>query len=183
MGYDILPFMYIDGVPTFTDSEIMALYDQMETEGFANDVFGQGDANNRDEFLDLVKSKHNIFHAGFSREDGSCLGMFWVNRFEMKTARMHFFIFKAARCFSDQLIKSAAEHIYSLEDNGEPLFTMLVGVVKSTMVHVINYICRNGGVVVGEIPDYYWDALSSKPTAATIVYYPRNEQDEDLHKD
>jgi len=174
MGYDIVPFIYIDGVPTFTDSEIMALYDRMEVEGFANDVFGQGDANNRTEFLDLVKSKNNMFHVMLSQDGGAHLAVFWVNRFEMKTARMHFFIYKEARCFSDQLINSAAKYIYGLEHNGEPLFTMIVGVVKSTMVHVINYICRNGGAVAGEIPDYYWDALSGKPTAATIVYYPRN---------
>jgi hypothetical protein len=151
--YEIVPYTHIDGVPTFTDSDLMSFYDQMKSDGTVDDVFAQGDARNRFEFLDLVKSPGNIFHVVLSPGEKKVFGVFWINRFEMKTARMHFCVFKEFWKLSDELIKVSAEYIYNLSANGFPLFTVLIGVTKSSATHVINYICRNGGSIVGEIPD------------------------------
>lgn len=182
MNFDILPFAYIDGVPTFTDSEIMRMYDMMEQDGTAADVFNQGDANNRSEFLALVKSQNNMFSTIYSVSSGNLLGVFWLNRFEMKTARLHFCLFKEGWPLSDAICKAVTKYVYSLEYQGDQLFTMIIGVIKSSLKRVVKYVTRNGAVIVGKIPNYYWDAVAGKSCEATIVYYPREANNESLHR-
>ena len=59
---------------------------------------------------------------------------------------------------------------------------MIVGVMKSSLTRVLNYTLRNGAQLVGRIPDYYWDDVSGESCEATIIYYPREANDESLYK-
>ena len=64
------PYTSVDGVPTFRDSEIMALYQRMEAEKTAEMVSGDGSVKSAEQFLRLARQPSLHFSLAFLGEAG-----------------------------------------------------------------------------------------------------------------
>ena len=168
--YSIVPYITVDGVPTFKDSELLSLYNQMVLDGFVNLMFITEPHMNAGRFLQIAKSSDVLFHVCMNED--TPVSVLWLNRFEGRSARMHFCIFKKWRHDADLIMQTYIQNIASIKDeNGVPVFNRYVGYIPSINKPEIDCALRNGCRMCGEIPDYFWDYKKGKPLDATVVYF------------
>ena len=88
MEIEVMPYVALDGIPTFKDSFLGSLYDQMVADNTLTTVFYDGTVQSAADFIKEVKDPKNSFWMIFI--DGVVSGLFWLNTFEGKTAKLHF---------------------------------------------------------------------------------------------
>ncbi len=171
----LIPYTKIDGQRNFRDSEIMSLYDIMESDGVTTTVFYDGNIQNRESFLGYMKSKSCQLHILL---DESCpIAIIYLDRFEGRTARIHFCCFlkiwgkktiEAARFSLNEILN----YKYENEDD-EYFFDVLIGRVPSTNKSAISFLKKVGCSFVGEIPFGYWNNKKQKSKNCFITYIDR----------
>jgi len=171
MKVDVIPYTLIDGIPTFRDSEIVGFYTRMEKEGTASTVFSDGIINNARDFLAVMKSNLNMLYVIFVDDEQS--GVFWLNRFEARFARMHWCLFSNQR--GKDSIGIGVEVLRIImnwkDRDGKYLYDMLLGIVPSSNKIAIGYCKKCGGVIQGEIPNAALE--NGKSVSGTVIYYRR----------
>ena len=171
MKFYILPYIEIDGIRTLTNSQVMGIYDQMECDGSLRWVFFQGGIKSREDFLTLMKSDDHRFYA-IVNESNTIVAIFWMNSFEMKLARLHFNVFNHAWAHTDKIMKVGMEYLYNLKDaNNNTMFTRFLGILPTCNISAVKFLVRNGGTIVGTVPDLYWDHIGNKSVEGTILYF------------
>jgi len=172
----LLPYIAIDGIPTFPDSEIVDLYKRMAADGTAATVFSDGEITSGEDFLNATKHRENRLYVAFM--DGEKSGVAWLNRFEARFARMHWCL------FSNQWGKNSVEigkevihTIINMKDGeGNYLYDMMLGIVPSNNKMAVRYCEKCGGVIQGSLP--YAALKDGKSISGVIVYYTREAENE-----
>ena len=169
-NYIIVPYLCVDGIPTWRDSDIARVYDQIVSEELYQTMFATEFEMPRDLFISMMKSSSTIF-MGVLDKDGVVAGIGWLNRFEGKIARMHFCVFKKWWGRSAEIMGTIREYIHSLKgEDGSPLFIRFIGYIPSRNIFAVKCALRDGCTLCGIIPNYFWDYTNGKSIEATVVY-------------
>lgn len=176
MEFSIVPYIEVDGIRTFTDSQMMSFYNRMVEDGTAGIVFFQGDIKDQYEWLAAMKSPANHLYVVLTGNDP--VGLCWLNRFEGKYARLHFCTFSKfwGTGANDEAARFTLDKLTSMTDeNGDQVFTMFLGYIPSMNTIAIDYLTRNGGRIAGRVPDLLWDHANQKTVEGTIIYFKRED--------
>lgn len=170
MNVKLLPYCNIDGIATFTDSEIMGLYQRTTDEGTCDMIFYDGSINSKEEFLSVMKYGQNELYTII---EDSIKGFVWLNRFEGKFARIHFCFFKEAWGDTVKLGKFVNSTLINMKASGEFILDMILGYIPISNQKAISYSKKIGGKEAGEIPCGSWNKHTKQSEPARILYYVR----------
>lgn len=168
----LMPYTTKDGMPTFRDSELIAFYHQMLTDGWLVDYIHDQSIRSSEDFLQHIKSGACMFWAAYV--DGDPAAVFWVNRFEGRNVRGHFAFFK--KYWGTEIPLQIGKEIIQLwvenEYEGSTLFDVVIGVMPKTNRHAIQYIDRLGGQYLGTVPNYFRDR-NDKLVDGVFIYFTK----------
>jgi ribosomal protein L20 len=182
LNVKLMPYCEVDGIQTFRDSEILGFYDRMVKAGTAETVFTDGKINNREDWLRAMKSPENFLYVVYD-VDKEAVALFWLNRVEIKKARLHYSgFFKGWKKGSVKIGRQILEILMGKKnsDNDGYLFDMLTGLTPSSNKLAIKYMRLCGWKIIGELPFGTWNHKAQKSEPAVISYYTREAQDEGI---
>jgi len=175
----ILPYCEIDGVRTFTDSEIVDIYNRMKANDTVDGVFIDEQIVSADDFLRVMKYGEN--HLYLVLDDDRIVAFFWLNRFEGKTARLHFGFLDLGRKDKVDIGKQCVEEVLALTDNmNEYVFDMLIGVTPISNKAACKYVQAVGLKKIGVLPFGVYNRFTRKSEAAMIGYLSREVDNESV---
>lgn len=162
----VLPYTHFDGMPTFRDSEIEALFALMVRDNTVETVFYDQSIKTGSDFIRFVKSPGVVLFV--AQDEFKPVGCGWVNGFECQTARAHFCLFSEvwgnnSVSVGKKLVQTA---IATLR------LKMLIGYIPSYNVTAIKFGQKCGAKIATELPHGGIDK-SGKSCPITILYYVR----------
>ena len=174
---EIIPYIHIDGVPTFKDSDIMSFYDRMVKDGTADDVFQDGSIRSAENFLDAMKGPNNFLIVGHWQCEPA--GVMWANRFQSKFAQNHFCAFSEFWGNPNILLQCGRYgSLYMLEHLG---LDMIMGLVPSYNKRAIKIVVASGGKIIGELPKGSFNIRTGKSEPTVVLSYTREgNEDENI---
>ncbi len=168
---NLIPYTKVDGQRNFKDSEIMSLYDRMVSEGTADTVFQDGSINNSWDFLNEMKCRSQFYVL----VDSDPVAIVWLNRFEGRTARLHFCFFQ--KIWGEQSIEAGrfiCRELLSYQNkDGRYFLDSLIGRIPASNTLAINFFKKVGVQFVGEIPEGHLNAKTNQSECCHIVYVNR----------
>ena len=178
LNVQLLPYCEVDGIATYTDSEILAFYDRMVEAGAADTVFTDGKINCREDWLKAMKSPENFLYVVYIGKE--MVALVWLNRVEIKKARFHYSgFFKGWKKGSVKIGRQILEILMGKKNSDSGyLFDMLTGLTPSSNKPAIKYMQLCGWKVVGELPFGTWDEKAKKSEPALVSYYVREVQND-----
>jgi len=174
MSFTILPYVERDGIRTVTDSTMKTLWLKTVQEDLHDIIFYEGTITSEDQFLAMAKASGTMFYLLF--DDNDLVGYTWLNRFENKSARMHYCVFKHYWGQTLEIGKFVLNKLLTqpLEDNTF-LFDLLTGFVPAWNKKAINFSLKCGGKTYGEIPNAIYNAKTKQSEPAVFIYYTRGD--------
>lgn len=176
MEFDILPYIEIDGIRTFADSDILSIYDRIieEDKGY---IFQDGTISSRTVFLEIMKGEQTVLYVVYCKE--KMLGIVWLNRFEGRFARIHWCTFND---FSAKKKIQAGQYVnqqlITMKDKeGRYVFDLLIGYTLLSNDKAIQFIRFCGGIVGETIPNLIWNDKKNKSEPGVISYYSREQME------
>lgn len=174
---ELIPYIEIDGIPTFANSDILSIYDRIIEEG-KEYIFKDGTICNGAIFLETMKNGQTALYVTYYKKE--MLGIVWLNRFEGKLARVHWCTFDGFS--AKQKIQAGRyinEKIMDMKDaKGNYVFDLLLGYTPVTNNKAIQFICFCGGIIGEVIPNLIWNNNEGKSEPGVISYYSRDKQAE-----
>jgi hypothetical protein len=170
-AFQILPYALNDGIPTFADSQLGKIYDQIVKEE-KDYIFSDGMISDEKSFVEMAKSERTAFYVVYHGEKPVLV--VWLNRFEGAMARLNFCSINGV---SREIKISAGRYI--INRLTEKAFDLLVGYVPETNRMAIEYVKACGAKVLGAIPNLVWDDREKKSKPGVVLYY-EGQRDENL---
>lgn len=167
----IIPYCEIDGIRTFSDTEIYNLYEKMLLE--SKNIFIDGSVKSPDDFLTLFKyGGHNLYVINY-KDDTAAFA--FLNHFDNKTAQIHFCIFKKYwGTIGTSLGRELLKNVLTIKDRDDKTYLdVLIGIVPLENKHANRYAIRVGGKRVGYIPNLIWNEEHQQSEGATLFYFLR----------
>jgi len=164
MTIKILPYMRLDGIPTFRDSELIAMFNRMVSDGTIGTVFPDGSVSTHDQFIDFIKGPNKLVLV--AKVDGIPAMWAWIDMAELDMARAHFCV------FSDHWGKDSVAVGTEMTKKAKEIMgvSILVGFVSSKNKKAINFAKQCGFKESGELPAGWMDAGGEK-SPTTILFY------------
>lgn len=170
LDFKLYPYCEIDGVHTFHDSEIKELYYKMLSD--KDNIYRDNCITNADDFLKHMKYEAALYVGYYGDE---AFGFIYLDHFEAKTARAHFYVFKAFRGRPEniEVSKSILRTIFDAKYNGVFLYNTLIGLIPSDNKIGRHFLKKLGGIILGIIPNSMWDEDKARSVDGTVVYFIR----------
>jgi len=146
----IIPFAFVDGNWTLSDSVLSGLWKKMETQRLHERTFKDGDVKTEDDFLKMMKSTHNIPVLCVDDEYSPAM-IGWINGTGKKFGFGHFFVFREFWGRSVEFGNQVLDYWFSLGGE-DPVFETLVGLLRPENQVAVHYSERLGFRRLGEIP-------------------------------
>lgn len=185
MNVRLIPYRRYDGVPTFRDSEIMALYHRMQADGTADTCFFDGSVINPLQFLQCMQGHPNRLYV-FIEENLGQIGIAWINQVQAKRAAIHFCTFSNVWGRRDlpEVGSWAVQRLLRLRNpDGEYSFDMFWGLTPTENKLAIRFAQRIGGNMVGILPLSLWNASRQQSVDGALFSFVRKEgEHEDLYQ-
>lgn len=161
----IMPYIELDGIRTYSDTQVKALYQKVWDEGLGEDLFHDGSIKDADHFVQLMKSPWNFLHVIYVGE--KVVAVSWVNRVEETHCWCHFVFFKEFH--GDSIIYAVGNKYlnYLLDTYG---FEVIMGLIPATNEHALMYVRGLGWKIMGSVPGMLWSRAEEKPVDGVIVY-------------
>ena len=174
MDYRLLAYDAVDGIPTFSDSAIMHLFDRMEQEGLVDTVFYSGTVRDRLAFLGMMKGMNRLYVIELR---GELAGFCWLNGFNHRRANFHFCFFSNLRGeLAVEVGRWAFETLLNLPDKeGRPLFDLFTGLVDVENVPAMKWCAAMGLEQLGILPSAIWNARKGQSVSAAFWYAERGK--------
>jgi len=171
----IIPYVEVNGMRTFSDSVIMGLFDQVESESLYQTVFYEGTVTTKKQFLDIMKGPSNQLYVLIG--DKTIFGFVWLNRFEGRTAHLHFCGFKngwglGMNAVAAKRILSELMHLKS--DHGH-FYDLLIGFMPSWNKYALGFVKACGAKSAGVIPNAIYNMTSGASEPAEFIYLTRED--------
>lgn len=176
MELKIFPYYENDGMRTFRDSDIMALYDRMVQDNTANTVFSTGDIKDRVDFLRYMRSPGTLLY--LLEVDKELVAITWLNRREHKSAFNHFCVF--SNFWGKDTValgKATLTKLINMADQNGFVFDVFFGMVPASNERAIKFAQACGGVKLGTVPYGIYDGASGCQVDAVSIYYTRETCD------
>jgi hypothetical protein len=168
----LVAYAEIDGIRTAPDSQLRNLWEQTEKEDLVSTVFYEGTIRTAEAFLAMAKSPGTAFY--FIMVDDEVAGYTWLNRFENKTARQHFCVFRKYWGSLVDIGKSILNQFLHMKDGkGQFVVDLLTGFVPAWNERAIKFSLKCGGKTYGLIPNAIYNAKTGQSEAAVFIYYTR----------
>ena len=158
----ILPYTFIDGLPTLRDSELETLYLTMLEEDKLQRVFYDGGIRSPEDFIRYFKSGGGWLYT-FIDEDRNFYGFFWVNCFEGETCRVHFCMFNRA---GKNILRLGREGIEFLKQ----YFRLIRGVTPADNSIACKFIEKVGMIPLGVMPNRIYNWWEERYEPALLSY-------------
>jgi len=172
MGFMLLAYAENDGIPTAADSDVKKLWDRTVADGLDVIVFYEVTIQNACDFLKMAKHPGTAFYFIFDGADN--IGYTWLNRFENRTARQHFCVFKEYWGRSLDVGRFVLDKLIHMKTpDGEFLLDLLTGLVPAWNEKAIKFSLKCGGKTYGKIPNAIFNGKASED--AVFIYYTRGE--------
>ena len=184
-GYQIVPYARVDGVPTFKNSEMFSIYEQLCKEGLDEILFHDGSINNEIDFMTkIVTNPKTLFYIIMDTRVNLPAAIFWVNRIESTHCYCHFCAFTGWWGSGDtvKLGREAMRCLFRMEIDGEPMFYTIMGMIPESNTFARDYLHKVGLHDVGKVPNFLWSKKENGPVDGFAMYITREDLDnEDLH--
>ena len=171
----IIPYMTVDGVPTFKDSDIIEFYNRMVKDKTAELVFQDGSISSADEFLNTMRGPGCFLAVVYWQGEPVALG--WANRFQGKVAQVHFCTFSefwGERPIIPECGRRTCIYLMdALELDG------LFGLVPEKNKKAIAVTVEAGGKIIGKLPMGSYNKYTGKSETAVILSYTREGNEDD----
>ncbi len=172
---NLFAYAEIDGIRTAPDSQIVGLWERTEKEGLVGTVFYEGTIKSAESFLAMAKHPGTAFYLIIMND--AVVGYTWLNRFENKTARQHFCVFREYWGGLVEIGKSVLHQFLHMRDNsGRFVVDLLTGFVPAWNKRAIKFSLKCGGKTYGEIPSAIYNAKTGTSEPAVFIYYSRGEK-------
>lgn len=179
-----MAYCRVDGVPTYRDSDIMALYERMEADGTDALIFSGSDVENRQSFLAAMQTTSRLWVV-VADPRSRPIGCAWLNRFRGAMAEGNFCFFSDVwgAAALPAIGRWVAQRLLRLTDaGGEYMFNLLYGLTRADNRAALAFIRLAGGQIVGVLPG----ALRGDGPGgvdAVLSYFVRQEGEyEDIYK-
>lgn len=166
----IAPYAEIDGIRTFTDTTISGLFTRVVDEGLLDTVFYEGTVTSKEQFLSIMKGNGNLLYILLVKKE--IVGFVWLNRFEGRTAHLHFCTFKNT-WGTGQNVETGKYVLGKLINIG--CFDLFIGWLPVWNHHAIGFIKKCGAQTAGTIPNAIYNAKAGKSEPAVFVYLTRED--------
>jgi hypothetical protein len=166
---DILPYIDSGGQWTLPDVALNNLYFDIRDKGAIPLAFCSGGIDDEVDFVQWFKSPRNKVGAAFC--DEKIAGLSWVNEFLGRTAKVHYVIHPSfwGKNKSRPILKAFLNYWFSMQHNGEKIFTALMGVTPATNRLAVRMALDCGGVLMGTIPDQFYEVSTDCYVGATYT--------------
>ena len=181
MDIQLVPYCEIDGIRSFSDSEIAELYDRMEKDGTAEMVFYDRGVQSRTGFVALMRRPGTYLYIVVPRSAEGVtepLAIVWLTQVESKRAYMHFCLFSNAWGESSvEIGKATVVRLINMKDGKDQyLFDVFYGITPMVNTDAIRYAEFCGGKVVFSLPCGVWNGAKKANETGIFIQYLR-EQD------
>lgn len=177
----VIPYTEIDGIRTFKDSDLEAIYNQMvDDETFLIVFADRPDIITAGDFIGYMKQPDNTLF--ILKYDGDTVGVVWLNEWRGRSANMPFCTFSNiwGTGRTVPLGRVAIRQILAQKSrNGNYLLDMVWAMVPKKNMAALAFGYNVGWKTCGELPRAYFDRETGKSESATLIYYLR----EDNHAD
>ena len=171
----VVPYLEVDGVRTFRDSELMTFYRRIMEE--SPHVFGDGSIGSPHEFV--REFKHNPDNQLFVPLIGNDpVGLIWFNHFQHAFAQGHFCFFK--KYWGTRIIVESTRRILGIFFRYNSGCNVVIGIIPSKNLPALKFVRRLGAETVGVIKLGYTDAKSGEADDAVVIQIMRGEPNENL---
>lgn len=172
MQINMLPYIPVDGIPTFADSELKSLYQRMEEEGSVKWFFYGGGIDSGEDFARHVKSPNIAMWVVESKEDRRPLAIILLDGVRNKTAYGHFIFFKETWGKTSVTIgKEAISELLAMDS-----IEMIYGLLPEENKLAIRFTEKIGGIRMNPIlPKGAWNGVEKKPVPAVMFYFMEDE--------
>ncbi len=173
--FNLIPYIEIDGIRTFADSDILSIYEKIIEEGKGY-IFKDGTIYDGSAFLRAMKDNNTLLYAVYNKDE--LLGIIWLNRFEGKLARVHWCTFDGISTKTKiQAGRYVIKKIMNMRDaKGNYIFDLLLGYMPISNDDAIRFVRLCGGIIGEAIPNLIWDSERDKSEPGVISYYSRDSQ-------
>jgi hypothetical protein len=165
----VVPYAYYDGIWSFRDSDMAALYRKILQDG--NGYTAQ-DCSSDEEFVSSMKE--NI--VGIAQEGWDTAGVAWLTDIEGKKAQGHFIVFREYwGKKSVEVTKALIEYFLTIPGQDGFLIDMLWGFTATENRLAVRHLKKCGVITIGELPCGLWDYKKQQPVSAVVSYITRRE--------
>ena len=146
----LIPFAKVGDHYNLQDNVLISIWNKIIAQKLLNKVFYDGSITSAKQFVDMMKHPSNLPVIAYN---GEILGFGWLNDMAKNRALAHFCMFREAwGKHTLEIGHKFLDYWFSLEQNGEPLFRVLVGNTPPWNKPAVSFIQRLGFKIVGEIP-------------------------------
>ncbi len=170
----LIPYIEVDGIKSFKDSEVMGFYDRMVEEGTAETTFSDGSVRSRGEFLSMAKNC-GFFAVSCKSE---VVGFVWITDVYMRRAQVHFCFFRTSKDWGKdgvEIGKRTASVLINLKDKNGYIFDVLLGVTPIDNLPAVMWLHRIGLKKLCEIPNGVFSAKEKRSIPAVLWSLTRGE--------
>jgi len=178
----VVPYTEVDGVRNYTDSFIKGLFRRMRLDRMGPRITKYSGIQSETEWLAYVKRPTAYFFILYV--EGQVGGLFWLDTFENRFARMHFWLFSNTwgRC-SHELINYTLDLLIHIKGNdGEYLYDAFMGITPMSNRLTVRWLKNVDVVIQGTIPNAAFDYVKNRSEVGLITYYTRECLHEDLQR-
>ncbi len=171
----LIPYTTVDGIRTFKDSQILALYERTIRDSTVKTIFHDGSIASGAEFLNAMKHGNNLLYVVTHMAE--TVGMLWLNRFKGPTCYAHFTAFSNIWGKDTVAIgRDSMRRILFMESRDQKyVFDLVYGLIPQRNTRAIGWLKMIGMKVVGDIPLAIWDEDAAESMAGTLLYLTREE--------
>lgn len=167
--YNILPYTTSDGIPTFKDSDIIALYNQMKEEGTFDLVMHDGSFKRVEDFVAYIKQPDIPFFVMYKDTYQTPVAMCWLNRVEKTHTYMHFTGFNASKGNTVEIGKVAMSYVFSMG------FDSIMSMIPATNRVAIIYIRKLGFKKLADVPHLLWSEGEQRSVTGVLSQLTRED--------
>lgn len=168
--YMLVSYAKVDGIRTYPDSEIRALYTRLVDEGGGH-VFRDGSVRDAEGFVRMAKA--TPFFVLYVR--GKIAGAVWLNRFQSRFAQCHYFIFREfwGESATGLCRYCQREILTQRREDGEYCLDMMLGLIPADNRLAVAYALRCGWRNSGVLPFGSYCARTGASGPAVVVTISR----------
>jgi len=171
----LIPYTTVDGIRTFKDSQILALYERTIRDSTVKTIFHDGSITSGDEFLNAMKHGDNLLYVVMYMSE--TVGILWLNRFKGPSCYAHFTAFSNIWGKDTVAIgRDSMRQILFMESRDQKhVFDLVYGLVPQRNTRAISWLEKIGMKPVGNIPLSIWDEEAGESMTGTLLYLTREE--------
>ncbi len=168
----IVPYVQaVDGW-TVPDEVVKATFDKFVQDGTVNQIFYDGNTNNREAFFNFMRNPNNV--PQWILVDQIPSGVCWLNGMGPGYAFAHYGLFKETwGKTTEDIAKECQKYWFSMQNNGEYLLDILLGMTPTFNRKAAHFLNKIGWTILGEIPNLHYVPHLGRKTSILISYKQR----------